>query len=101
MNEQSTVQPSKPSDEQIAQRAYCIWAQEGFIHGRDVEYWLRAEAELVAAGSPKGLNAAIAEVLAPLGKEAKRQAQIPRRDGAAVFRGRPSAQARAQSASAR
>jgi hypothetical protein len=36
----------RPSYEQIAQRAYEIYEREGRQPGREVENWLRAEAEL-------------------------------------------------------
>lgn len=36
---------------QIGKRAYQIWEEEGRPEGRDVEHWLRAEAELQAATS--------------------------------------------------
>ena len=31
------------SDDDIAVMAYFLWEQEGYIHGRDGEYWFRAE----------------------------------------------------------
>ncbi|MGD0188958.1 MAG: DUF2934 domain-containing protein [Roseiarcus sp.] len=31
---------------QIAKRAYAMWELEGWPTGRDLEHWLRAEAEL-------------------------------------------------------
>ncbi len=33
-------------DEAIRRRAYEIYEQEGYVHGRDQEHWLRAEAEV-------------------------------------------------------
>jgi hypothetical protein len=33
--------------EQIANRAYEIFEQEGFTHGNHLDHWLRAERELV------------------------------------------------------
>jgi hypothetical protein len=30
-------------EDEIKQLAYCLWEQEGCCHGRDIEYWLRAE----------------------------------------------------------
>jgi hypothetical protein len=33
-------------DESIRRRAYEIYEQEGCVHGRDQEHWLRAEAEV-------------------------------------------------------
>jgi|1185.fasta_scaffold259925_2 hypothetical protein len=38
----------RPGYEQIAQRAYEIYDREGRQPGREVENWLRAEAELTA-----------------------------------------------------
>lgn len=32
--------------ENIAQHAYFLWQQEGYQHGKDREYWLRAEDQL-------------------------------------------------------
>jgi hypothetical protein len=42
------AKPSQPevSHAQIAMRAFELFADEGFMHGRDVEHWLRAEREL-------------------------------------------------------
>lgn len=33
----------------IEERAYAIWESEGKPHGREVEHWLRAEAEAALA----------------------------------------------------
>ena len=35
-----------PSPSEIAQRAYEIYAEQGYGHGRDLEHWLTAEQEL-------------------------------------------------------
>lgn len=35
-----------PSHDEIAARAWSIFAREGYPPGRDLEHWLRAEAEL-------------------------------------------------------
>jgi hypothetical protein len=40
---------TRPSAEQIAQRAYEIYEREGRQPGRELENWLRAEAELADA----------------------------------------------------
>ena len=37
-----------PSEEEIRNRSYYIWEEEGFPEGKDVEHWLRAKAELEA-----------------------------------------------------
>lgn len=39
--------PFKPTHEAIAKRAYEIYQDSGFAQGRDVEFWLRAERELI------------------------------------------------------
>jgi hypothetical protein len=36
--------------ERIQERAYALWVQEGRIHGRENDYWFRAEHELNYAG---------------------------------------------------
>ena len=33
-------------DDQIRERAYLIWVNEGRPHGRELDHWLRAEREL-------------------------------------------------------
>jgi hypothetical protein len=33
-------------DDQIRERAYLIWVNEGQPHGRELDHWLRAEWEL-------------------------------------------------------
>ena len=40
-------------EEKIRKRAYELWEQDGRPHLRDHDHWLRAEAELEAAG-PQG-----------------------------------------------
>ncbi len=37
---------AEPTREEISSRAFQIWEQTGRAPGRDVENWLRAEAEL-------------------------------------------------------
>jgi hypothetical protein len=42
------------SSEEIARRAFLLYAERGGEHGRDVEDWLRAEQELMAgSAAPK------------------------------------------------
>ena len=60
--------PSKPKPpaqpeigyEQIALRAFELFQEEGCVHGRHVEHWLRAERELkvVPQAPPKRVAAA-------------------------------------------
>ncbi len=37
----------QPTPQEIADHAYYLWDSEGRVHGRDIEYWLQAEAHLV------------------------------------------------------
>ena len=36
-------------EQAIRERAYAIWEQEGRPDGKDLEHWLRAEAEFTSA----------------------------------------------------
>jgi len=45
----TTSSNHKPTQEQIAQRAYAIFEQSGRLPGRDLQNWLQAEHELSAA----------------------------------------------------
>ena len=43
-----TLAPArKITTEQIARRAYCIWAEQGRPTGKDTEHWLLAEKQLL------------------------------------------------------
>ena len=39
--------PFKPAHEAIAKRAYELYQESGYPNGRDVEFWLMAERELI------------------------------------------------------
>lgn len=39
--------PFKPTHEAIAKRAYELYQDSGYANGRDVEFWLLAERELI------------------------------------------------------
>ena len=78
--------------EEIAELAYSLYVQDGCQHGRDVEYWLRAEkqlgghfftqpvaaksaqAEVKAAKKPAPKKAEVAPVKKPVAKKA---AEVP------------------------
>jgi hypothetical protein len=69
-------------DGEIAHRAYRIWEGEGRPSGRDLDHWLRAEAEVKAqhtkapaeaASSPQRVEAI------PVAAPAKSQRPAPRR----------------------
>lgn len=50
MNEQ--IKSSSLNPQQVAMLAYHLWESEGAHHGRDQEYWFRAEKQLKACGEP-------------------------------------------------
>lgn len=52
MNEQ--IKSSSLDPEQVALLAYYLWESEGAHHGRDQEYWFRAEKQLKTGGEPAG-----------------------------------------------
>jgi len=41
-----TARPRSVTHDEIAARAHSLYAQSGFQHGRDVEFWLEAERQL-------------------------------------------------------
>jgi len=45
---------SGPSEQEIAVQAYLVWEAAGRPHGRAVEHWLKAEAQLRAAWRQRG-----------------------------------------------
>lgn len=55
---------SQPSRETIAERAYQLWEQAGKPAGRDDEFWLRAESELVVPARSAGVPPIIPPPLA-------------------------------------
>jgi len=61
----------RPSADEIEKRAYFLWEQEGKVEGRDVEYWLQAEAQLVASQKQEvELQSATAKLSSPPPKQA-------------------------------
>ena len=52
-------------EQQLRERAYSIWEQEGRPHGRDLEHRRRAEAEIAAERSRGRLTAATEMIEAP------------------------------------
>jgi hypothetical protein len=40
----------QPGEQAIRERAYQIWEAEGRPDGKELDYWLRAEAEVIAIG---------------------------------------------------
>jgi hypothetical protein len=59
-----TAAEQKPtlSHDEIAKAAWDIWQQEGCPQGRDQEYWLKAEQQLLAAKNGRNgraLNSAV------------------------------------------
>jgi Protein of unknown function (DUF2934) len=40
-------------DDQVRERAYLIWVDEGMPHGRELDHWLRAKWELRREPNPE------------------------------------------------
>lgn len=62
-----------PTQQEIAQRAYAMWEQEGRPYGRNLDHWLTAEKELsgsAPAASPRRTESA-KRGARPTGKSAK------------------------------
>ena len=53
--ERSTKQQQTVSHDEIAMVARKIWQEEGCQKGRDLEYWLKAERQILAS-TPRGQN---------------------------------------------
>ena len=66
---------AKPSDEQIAGSAYCIWENEGRQHGRHVEHWLQAKAQLTADSAQDACQKAPGQNVARAAAQALPQAK--------------------------
>jgi hypothetical protein len=64
------LRPTGPSQrvQAIRERAYAIWEQEGYPHGKDVSHWLLAEAENSAAEAleSSALTAYLKTVVLPI-----------------------------------
>ena len=45
----SSITPDNDRQEAIRDRAYQIWEESGFVHGRDQEQWRQAEDEIIGA----------------------------------------------------
>jgi Protein of unknown function (DUF2934) len=39
--------------QQVQERAYALWVEEGCVHGRAEDHWLRAERELSYRAGPE------------------------------------------------
>jgi hypothetical protein len=44
-------QSTEEAQQKIERRAYEIWENEGCPHGRDLDHWLKAEAEITSSPS--------------------------------------------------
>ncbi len=57
----AAVTAVEPPYEKIKARAYELYAEDGYEHGRDVEHWLRAEAELITTIDQKPVKSSRAK----------------------------------------
>jgi hypothetical protein len=46
------VKDSGTQDDQVRERAYLIWVDEGRPHGRELDHWLRAKWEVEGGPNP-------------------------------------------------
>ncbi|HEX3728408.1 MAG TPA: DUF2934 domain-containing protein [Opitutaceae bacterium] len=78
---EDTAAGLRPTQEEVAQRAYEIWQSEGAAHGRDQDHWLQAEGELASrlaqAGATAALNAPGPASALPAGSREPRRAGAP------------------------
>lgn len=56
---------------QVEDRAYALWESQGRPHGRDVEDWLQAETEIMAAGETGSSVNALSSTASPAGRRTK------------------------------
>ena len=47
------LEDPKPTHEEIAQRAYALFETKGRVPGHEIEHWLEAESQLIAARKSK------------------------------------------------
>jgi Protein of unknown function (DUF2934) len=52
MSESGPRPPAEMRHKQVEARAYALWEKEGRPHGHDLDHWLRAEIQIVAARAP-------------------------------------------------
>jgi hypothetical protein len=57
---------------EIAKRAYSLWELEGRPTGRDIEHWLRAEAELETTRHAQTAKGAAPKLRRPATKRGRR-----------------------------
>ncbi|MFO1148296.1 MAG: DUF2934 domain-containing protein [Alsobacter sp.] len=65
---------SQEVEDDIRRRAYALWDAEGRPQGRDLEFWLRAEQELLAQQLAT-VDALARDIAATLPKRVRRKAR--------------------------
>jgi len=50
---QESIQPPRPSRDDIAALAYQMWERNGRPPGQDIEFWLQAEQTLLSSVKPQ------------------------------------------------
>jgi hypothetical protein len=56
---------------QVEDRAYALWESQGRPHGRDVEDWLQAETEIMAASGTGSSLSAPSSTASPAARKTK------------------------------
>lgn len=44
------------AQEWISQRAYALWENDGFLHGRDIQHWDQAKTEFAKLGDDPSVD---------------------------------------------
>jgi putative intracellular protease/amidase len=60
------LDPAILEEIRIRERAYAIWEQEGYPHGRHEEHWMQAREEMTAGGGDGGADTGLGEAAAAL-----------------------------------
>lgn len=87
MNAIPRQQTNTLTPDEIAVCAFAIWEKEGRPHGRDVEHWLQAEAQLAVDRRQDSLRSVREAIAVVLAENRARHAPVLRK-GRAKVRGR-------------
>ena len=84
MNATPRQQANTPTPDEIAMCAFAIWEKEGRPHGRDVEHWLQAEAQLMVDRRQDSLRSVREAIAVVLAENRARRAPVFRKSTAKV-----------------
>lgn len=84
MNATQRQQTNSPSAQEIANCAYAMWEKEGRPHGRDLEHWLRAKAQLEGDRQQDSLPSVKGAIAAALAEHKARRSPVFRKGTAST-----------------